>query len=85
MIGTEENNDEMDVDEDAGDLVYNAKDLELLEQLQLGVDTDIAPMEHGPEYLDSGLPLRSRLSAVELRVQELEVNPNLFIIHSICI
>jgi len=52
LIGTEENIDEMDVDEDVGDEVYNAKDLELLEQLQLGVDTDIAPMEHGPDYLD---------------------------------
>jgi len=52
LIGTEVDDDEMDEDEDAGDEVYNAKDLELLEQLQLGVDTDIAPMEHGPDYLD---------------------------------
>ena len=64
----EVDDDEMVEDEDAGDEVYNAKDLELLEKLQLGVDIDIAPMEHGPEYLDSGPPLRSRLSAVELRV-----------------
>ena len=52
MIGVEVDDDEMDEDEDAGDEVYNAKDIELLEQLQLGVDTDIAPMEHGPDYLD---------------------------------
>ena len=36
LIGTEVDDDEMDEDEDAGDEVYNAKDLELLEQLQLG-------------------------------------------------
>ena len=47
MIGVEVDDDEMDEDEDAGDEVYNAKDLELLEQLQLGVDNDIAPMETG--------------------------------------
>ena len=51
-IEMEVNDDERVNDEDAGDEVYNAKDLELLEQLQLGVDTDIAPMEHGPDYLD---------------------------------
>ena len=48
----EVNDDEMVEDEAAGDEVYNAKDLELIEQLQLGVDTKIAPMEHGPDYLD---------------------------------
>ena len=48
----EVDDDEMVEEEDTGDEVYNAKDLELLEQLQLGVDIDIAPMEHGPEYLD---------------------------------
>ena len=37
LIGTEVDDDEMDVDEDARDEVYNAKDLELLEQLQLGL------------------------------------------------
>ena len=81
----EVDDNEMVEDEDAGDEVYNAKDLELLEQLQLGIDTDLAPMEHGPEYLDSGPSICSQLSAVELRVQELKVNPNLIIIHSICI
>jgi len=34
---------------------------------------------------DSGLPIRPRLSVAELRVQELEVNLGLFIVHSICI
>ena len=34
---------------------------------------------------DSGLSIRPRQSVAELRVQELEVNPGLFIIHSICI
>ena len=35
--------------------------------------------------MDSGLPICPRLSMVELRVQELEVNLGLFIVHSICI
>jgi len=48
LIGMEVDDDEMDEDEDAGDEVYNAKDIEL----QLGDDTDIAPMEHRPNYLD---------------------------------
>ena len=34
---------------------------------------------------DSDLPIRPRLSVAALRVQELEVNPGLFIVHSICI
>lgn len=38
--------DERVDDEDDGDEVYNAKDLELLEKLQLGLDEDIPPSEH---------------------------------------
>ena len=34
---------------------------------------------------DSGLPICPRLSVAELRVQELEVNLGLLIVHSICI
>ena len=34
---------------------------------------------------NSGLPIHPRLSVAELRVQELEVNLGLFIVHSICI
>jgi len=34
---------------------------------------------------DSAPPIRPRLSVAELRVQELEVNPDLFIVHLICI
>lgn len=51
-IGMEVDDDETVDDEDAGDEVHNAKDLELLERLQLGLDDDIPPLEHGPDYLD---------------------------------
>jgi hypothetical protein len=34
---------------------------------------------------DSGPPIRPRLSVAELRVQEFEVNSDLFIVQSICI
>ena len=47
-VGDNEWND----DEDVGDEVHNAKNVELLERVQLGVDDDIPPLEHGPEYLD---------------------------------
>ena len=53
VIEMEVHDDEM-VDEDAGEEVRNAKDLELLERLQLGNDNgdEIPPLEHGLELLD---------------------------------
>ena len=44
------------VHEDAGDEVHNAKDLELLERLRLGNDSDddsVPPLEHGVDYIDT--------------------------------
>ena len=51
-IRMEVDHDEWVDDEDAGDEVHNAKNVELLERVQLGVDDDIPPLDHGPEYLD---------------------------------
>ena len=54
VIEMEVHDDEMVDDEDAGEEVRNAKDLELLERLQLGNDNEdeIPPLEHGLELLD---------------------------------
>ena len=54
VIEMEVNDDEMVDDEDAAEEVHNAKDLELLERLQLGNDNEdeIPPLEHGLELLD---------------------------------
>ena len=50
----EVHDDEMVDDEDAGEEVRNAKDLELFERLQLGDDNEdeITPLEHRLELLD---------------------------------
>ena len=42
------------VDDDVGDEVHNAKDIQLLERLNLGndVDDDMPPSEHGHDYVD---------------------------------
>jgi len=43
------------VHEDAGDEVHNAKDLELLERLRLGNDSDdesVPPLEHAVDDID---------------------------------
>ena len=52
-IGMEVDNEGV-ADEDAGDEVQNEKDLELLQRLQLGNDSDddIPPSEHGDDYID---------------------------------
>ena len=52
-IGIEVGNERI-VDEDAGDEVHNVKDLELLERLYLGNDSDdnISPSEHEHDYID---------------------------------
>jgi len=52
-IGMEVDNEGV-TDEDAGDEVQNVKDLELLQRLQLGNDSDhdIPPSEHGHDYID---------------------------------
>ena len=43
---------EMVDDEDSGDEVDNARDLQLLERLQIGDDSnDVSPSEHVPDYL----------------------------------
>ena len=45
----------MVVNDDAGEEVHNDDDLELLEQLRLGNDSDddiIPPLEHDVEYMD---------------------------------
>ena len=54
VIETEVHDDEMVDDEDAGEEVHNAKDLELPERLQLGNDNEdeIPPLEHGLELVD---------------------------------
>ena len=54
VIEMEVHDDEMVDDEDADEEVRNAKDLELLERLQLGDDNEdeIPPLEHGFELLD---------------------------------
>ena len=54
VIEMEVHDDEMVDNEDAGEEVRNAKDLELLERLQLGDDNEdeIPPLEHGLELLD---------------------------------
>ena len=54
VIEMEVHDDEMVDDEDADEEVRNAKDLELLERLQLGDDNEdeIPPLEHGLELLD---------------------------------
>ena len=54
VIEMEVHDDEMVDDEDAGEEVRNAKDLELLERLQLGNDNEdkIPLLEHGLELLD---------------------------------
>ena len=54
VIEMEVHDDEMVDNEDAGEEVHNAKDLELLERLQLGDDNEdeIPPLEHGLELLD---------------------------------
>ena len=54
VIEMEVHDDEMVDDVDAGEEVRNAKDLELLEWLQLGDDNEdeIPPLEHGLELLD---------------------------------
>ena len=44
--------DERIDDEDPGDEVYDERDIELLEKVQLGVDEDILPSDEGPHYLD---------------------------------
>ena len=45
------------VDEDAGDDVHNVKDLELLEKLHLGDDSDdddnVPPLEYEGDYIDT--------------------------------
>ena len=53
-IEIEVHDDEMVDDEDAGDEVRNAKDVELLERLQLDNDNEdeIPPLEHWLEALD---------------------------------
>ena len=51
-IEMEVNDDERVNDEDAGDEVHNAKNVELLERVQFGVDDDFPPLKHGPEYLN---------------------------------
>ena len=50
----EVHDDEMVDDEDAGEEVRNAKDLELLQRLQLGDgnEDEIPPLEHRLELLD---------------------------------
>ena len=43
------------VNKDAGDEVHNVMDLELLERLRLGNDSDddsVPPLEHGVDYID---------------------------------
>ena len=46
---------ESGANEDVGDKVQNVKDLELLQRLQLGNDSDhdIPPSEHGHDYIDT--------------------------------
>jgi len=53
-IGRELDNERV-VQEDAGDEVHNAKDLELLERLNLDNDSDdnIPPSEHKYDYMDT--------------------------------
>jgi len=53
-IGRELDNERV-VQEDAGDEVHNAKDLELLERLNLDNDSDdnIPPLEHEYDYMDT--------------------------------
>ena len=43
------------MDGDAGDEVHNVKDIQLLEQLRLGNDSDdesVPPLEHPIDYID---------------------------------
>ena len=53
-IGMEVDNERV-AHEDAGDEVHNVKDLELLERLCLGNDSDnesVPPLEHAVDYID---------------------------------
>jgi len=54
-IGMEVDNERVE-QEDAGDVIHNVKDLELLEKLRLGNDNDSdnePPLEHGVEDMDT--------------------------------
>ena len=51
-IGMKVDNERV-IDEDAADEIYNAKDIELLEQLHLGNDNDnISPPDEVQDYID---------------------------------